>query len=366
MTRETLLYGSLAFVAGTSILISQNLLQRLDDLLVVGFTRADLLVVLRCFVFMVMPYAIPIAILFGALLAIRRMSSDAEILAMRSCGVGLRTLVTPTVILGALVSGLSAYLMLITEHEARRDLLNLFKTVINRGSFVQSGKFGFAGHTTVFTEEHYRNGDLRSVMISDRSSRKHPFTLFAERGHLSFDNEAETINIHLQNGEIHLTQEQGEEDLYHRILFEAIDYTLDLRPLLGAKNLPERPKQMELDELRSVVADHRAGKNLRWLAQTTPIAYELEIHRRFALPLAPLLFSLAAVPLGLLFGRRSRTGGLPLGLGFGFGYYGISIFFQFLARQQLLMPVVSLWAPNLLFAALAFYLLARAQNGFDS
>lgn len=365
MARQTLLYASLAFFAITLVLISNNLLKRLDNLLMVGFTQADFLVVLRCFIPMVMPYAIPIAVLFGTLLAIRRMVSDAEILAMHSCGVGLHTLVVPAVILGTLVSGLAAYFMLVSEHEARRDLLDLFKGVIRRGSFVRSGEFGFAEHTVIFTEQHYRNGDLKRIMISDQRNRKYPFTLFAERGHLSFDSELETINIRLQDGEIHLTPRAGEEDHYDRIFFETIDYALDVSSLLRSKSLPERPKQMTLDELRSVAADYRAGKKLRWVAQTDPTAYELEIHRRFALPLAPLIFSLAAVPLGLLFGQRSRAWALPLGFGFGFGYYAISIFLQFLAKQQMLMPVVSLWVPNLLFAGMAIYLLIRARNGFD-
>ena len=312
-----------------------------------------------------MAYAMPIALLFGALLAIRRMTSDSEILAMRACGIGLRTLIVPTLLLGALVSVLSAYLMLVVEHQARRELLNLFKVVAARGSILQPGEFGIIGRTVVFVEKRDRSNHLKRIMISDHSSRRHPFTLFAERGQLRFDGESEMIHLRLESGEIHVSPRPPGQEKYHRVLFDFLDYTLDVSPMLQGTYSPERPKQMRLDELRAVVARSRAGDDLRELHQKDPIAYELEIQRRFALPLAPLLFSLVAVPVGLLIGRRSRPWGLPLGLALAFAYYGLSIFSQFLARQQLLPALVSLWLPNLLFAALAVYMITRARTGFD-
>jgi lipopolysaccharide export system permease protein len=365
MARETLLYGGLGFIAITTVMVSQNLLRRLDDLVVVGFTFADFLVVLRCLVPMLMAYAMPISLLFGALLATRRMASDSEILAMRACGVGLRALVAPTVLLGVLVSGISAYLMVVVEHQVRRDLLSLFKVVAARGSLLQAGEFGVVGRSIVFVDKRDRDNNLKGVMISDRGSDKYPFFLFAETGQLRFEGETETIRLRLERGEIHLEPKTEEEDVYHRIFFDSIDYTLDVSSLLRGGAAPERPKQMELYELRAVVARGRAGEELLELHDKDPIAYELEIHRRFALPVAPLLFSLAAVPLGLLRGRSSRAWGLLLGLITAFGYYALMTFSQFLAKQQLLAPVASLWLPNLLFAGLAVHMIARARNRFD-
>jgi len=365
MARETLLYGGLGFIAITTVMVSQNLLRRLDDLVVVGFTFADFLVVLHCLVPVLMAYAMPISLLFGALLATRRMASDSEILAMRACGVDLHALVTPAVLLGVLVSGISAYLMVAVEHQARRDLLSLFKVVAARGSLLQAGEFGVVGRSIVFVDKRDRDNNLKGIMISDRGNDKYPFVLFAETGQLRFEGETETIRLRLERGEIHLEPKTEEEDVGHRIFFDSIDYTLDVSSLLHGGAAPERPKQMELDELRAVVARGRAGEELLELHDKDPIAYELEIHRRFALPVAPLLFSLVAVPLGLLRGRSSRAWGLLLGLITAFGYYALMTFSQFLAKQQLLPPVASLWLPNLLFVGLAVRMIARARNGFD-
>ena len=86
-------YATLGFAAVCTVLVSQNLLRRMDELTAVGFTFGDLLVVLRCLFPMLTAYAIPIALLFGAAIALRRMVTDSEILAMRACGLGMSTLV---------------------------------------------------------------------------------------------------------------------------------------------------------------------------------------------------------------------------------------------------------------------------------
>ena len=102
LAREILQYGLLGFAAVSVVLITQNLLRRMDELTAVGFTLADLLIVLRCLVPMLTSYAIPIALLFGSAIAIRRLVADSEILAMRSCGLGIRTLLIPSLVIGAM------------------------------------------------------------------------------------------------------------------------------------------------------------------------------------------------------------------------------------------------------------------------
>ena len=71
--RETLLYCALAFAILTLVLLTQNLLRRLDDLFLVGMTGADLSIVVRCVLPIVISYSLPLAFLVGILLAVRRL-----------------------------------------------------------------------------------------------------------------------------------------------------------------------------------------------------------------------------------------------------------------------------------------------------
>ncbi len=85
--REVLLYAGLGLLVIGSILVTQNLLRQLDDLATVGFGAADTLAVLVCVVGMLAANAVPIAFLFGVLVAVGRISADSEVTAMRTLGV---------------------------------------------------------------------------------------------------------------------------------------------------------------------------------------------------------------------------------------------------------------------------------------
>ncbi|MEN8185290.1 MAG: LptF/LptG family permease, partial [Myxococcota bacterium] len=66
---EILSYAAIGFLAVAAILVSQNLLRRLDELASVGFAASDLLAVLACVFGMLASYTVPVAFLFGTLVA---------------------------------------------------------------------------------------------------------------------------------------------------------------------------------------------------------------------------------------------------------------------------------------------------------
>ena len=70
--RETILYCALTFFVLTLVLLTQNLLRRLDQLFLIGMTARDLRVVVECIFPMALSYSIPLAFLVGILLAVRQ------------------------------------------------------------------------------------------------------------------------------------------------------------------------------------------------------------------------------------------------------------------------------------------------------
>lgn len=365
LAREIIQYGIVGFAAASLVLVSQNLLRRLDELTAVGFTAADLGVVLRCLFPMLTVYTIPIALLFGTALALRRRVGDSEILAMRACGLGLRTLLIPTLAIGVVVSALSAYLLIGVEHEARRELIALFNAVAARGSILQAGDFRGIDDRVIYVAERDRENHLSGIMISDRT-REPPLLIFAEEGRLSLDEGTARIHLELGRGEMHVTPDDLDPDRYRRVLFETFDYSFDVSDMLSGEADPVRPKQMTLAELTDVVARGRAGDPLEELRKKEPVLYELEIQRRFALPLAPLLFALAAVPVALLGRRASRAWG-PIACGaLAFAYYAVLTFLQFLAREAWLAPWLAFWLPNILLVAISVQQIRRQQLGVSA
>jgi lipopolysaccharide export LptBFGC system permease protein LptF len=111
------------------------------------------------------------------------------------------------------------------------------------------------------------------------------------------------------------------------------------------------------------VARGQTGDPLQELKKKDPILYQLEIQRRFALPLAPLLFAIAAVPLALMGQRSSRAWGPMACVVLAFSFYALLTLMQYLAKEGWLPPLVAFWAPNLLLLAVSLELLRRTELG---
>lgn len=106
LMKEIVQYGALSFLALTMVLLTQNSLRRLEDLVAVGATFEDGLAVVACLAPLLTAYTLPIAFLFGVIIAVSRMSSEGEVLAMRASGLGLASLLVPTVALAIVTSGI--------------------------------------------------------------------------------------------------------------------------------------------------------------------------------------------------------------------------------------------------------------------
>jgi lipopolysaccharide export system permease protein len=355
-------YTLVGFAAASVVLLSQNLLRRMEDFTAVGFTGAEFAVVLRCLLPMLTAYSIPVALLFGVALAVRRWVSDSEVLAMRACGLGVRTLLLPAVAIGISVSAASAWLLLGVEHEARRDLIRLFNTVAARGGILQSGDFRGINDRVIYVAQRHRDDRLEGVMISDRTQEP-PFMIFAEEGRLSLDPESTLLHLKLGKGELHIGEDDPASERYRRVLFRSFDYSLNVASLLSENARPVRPKQMTLSELSDVVARGRSGDPLHDLKKKEPVLYELEMHRRFALPAAPLLFAIAAVPIALAGERRSRAWPIIACAGVAFAFYAFLMLLQTLALDAGLPPVIASWLPNALLLAGSLVGLRRIDAG---
>ena len=361
--RESLFYCALAFFVLTLVLLTQNLLRRLDELFLIGLTLQDLRVVVECILPMAISYSIPLAFLVGVLLSVRRFGADGELTGLGSAGIGPLSFLIPYLVLGLLATGVSAWLLTSVEHESRRNLVRLFKTAAARGAILEPGKFREIGKRVVFVEDRDRDGELKGVMILDQSQEDRPFRIFADRGHFQFSESTAQIELELRDGELHFAPIEGKPTRYERIHFEKFSYQLDVGHILGGDFGPVRPKQMDLAELRQILARATAGDPLLELDQRDPLEYELEIHRRRTLPLAPLLFAGVAVPIALASENRGRSIGLLLVLSVAFGYYALAAAMETMAQQAWLGAGVASWIPNLVFATagLSLALFARKR-----
>lgn len=357
VTREVLQYSLLGLAAMAIVMLTRSLADVLDELMLADFALGDLAVLVRLIAISLLVYALPIAFLFGVLLAIGRMAADVEIIAMRACGFGVASLMVPIGALGLALSLLTLPLCLEIEPMARRELTGTLQSLLVRGAAIEPGRFNRLGDRTFYVDERGPDGSLRGIVISDRSDAQRPFTVFAESGELEMDEASGVLALRLGRGDVHL-ELTDDESRYQRVSFESLEYRIDLASEMGA-NRQLRPSELPLGELRALSARIEAGEDPGELRKG-PANYPVQLQQRYALPAAPLLFAMLGLPLGMQRKRGARSWGVILCAGLAFTYYATFSFSELLVVERGFPPRITTWAPNAIAALAGAVLLRRA------
>lgn len=358
VTREVIQYTLLGLAAITMILVTRNLVRVLDKMIGAGFLLSDLLTLLRLFGAELLAYTLPISFLFGVLLAVGRMAADVEVTAMRACGVGIAAIVLPPFVLGVLLSAFSGYLTLEATPAAHREMRTAVSRMLLRGAAIEPGRFSSVGERLLYVEERQDDNRLLGIVISDRTESERPLMIFARSGEMTLNEESGELVLRLEEGDVHIDPSRNPEGLYQRLSFETFEYTIDIAGRLMPKK--RRAREMSTAELREVAARIDSG-DLSNLREKDPTTYAVRLHRRMSAPLAPALFALVGVPLGMRRTRGARSWGALLCAGVAFTYYATQTLCEFLSTQGWVPIAVASWIPNAIFAGLAAGLLSRAR-----
>lgn len=353
---EILIYAGLGCFAFVGILVVLNLAKEIEDLIAVGLAPSDLWAIARSLLPIVIGYAAPVGFLFGALVAIGRMSADLEVLAMRTCGLGVQQLLLPVLALGLVISLLTALLLIHVEPKARLAMRHVLKDVASRGAVLEAGRFRNIAGRVVYIERRDGEGRLGGIMIADGAS-----TIFADRGRFVFDAESATIHLELESGDIVLESPGGDPKDTQRIAFESLDYAFDASPLLDVE-ASLRPRDLGMDELLKRRRAAHAGTLPENVRRRNPFEYDVQLHRRLALPVAPLLFGAIAVPIASRRSRTNRSWGALLCTTLVGVYYLLLNAGERLADKGLAPAAIAVWFPNALFLAGALWLWWRTQK----
>ena len=305
---------------------------------------------------------LPMSLLFGTLIAVGRLSSDSELIAMRACGISLLTLYRPILLLSALLAGLNTALMVYVlpwgNHALQQLRLDIMTKSVARQVeprvFYQEweGKVlyvfdippGQDRWLGVFLAEAIPAGENSQVTVADW-------------GEVRVDEEGERIVLVLHEAVRHkldLDSPTRYEMSRHKRLELVLEnqFTSEQRAKVSvSKGL----RELTLDELAEVVADATASSEQRNLAR-------VEIHKKFSIPAATLVFGLFALPLGFNNRRGSKASGFALSVGVILVYYILLSNGEEAARYGRLSPWLAMWGPNILLAAAGLFLLLRRNR----
>ena len=196
----------------------------------------------------------------------------------------------------------------------------------------------------------------RGVFLADISNPASPKITLAERGALLSES-TEKVRFHLEDGtEQELIPKAA--DQYSITTFESTDIPIEL-PSASDRGPRDLLPVTELSLhalLRNAKREQAAGAAL---VKIDPMSssydylkaryYQIEFHRRFALPAACLVLALVGIPLGLSARKGGRSAGFVLTIVLVFVYYFFSLVGVSLARQGKVSPWFGVWAGNIFF-----------------
>lgn len=292
----------------------------------------------------------PFAILIGALVALGRLGADREIFAFEACGLSTARLIGPAIAFAGGLGLVSAALSLYGAPAANRALDELLGAISRRHPWAElrPGVVQRFGGWQVEARETSAKGDeLHGVLVWMPDIGE---TLFARAGRIA-------------------TAPDGAVELVLRevsVLLSSLDGPQQLRFDAVAARLPDSDAPVRRDEKEQV-----RGRSLAELyaeaakegdaGEPVPPAL-VELHRRFATPVAAWIFGGLAVPL--CFTRRSfsRAGGSVLGVGVTIAYFALAQLGEGLAHAGALSVAGGVWLADAVLAVLGVLFYARMRR----
>lgn len=305
--------------------------------------------------------AIPMSVLVATLTAFGRLSAENEITALKAAGVNLWQLIVPYLLI-AMVLG---YLLVEFNNRVLPDFNH--RTRVLSGDIhrkrptlsLEEGMFIFDLPKFVLWADRIdqKASRLYSLVIYDKSDPRHPAIVSAQQGVLKFVRSEEAFHLTLYNGEIH-RQDTQNPGYYQRTKFSRSLVRIAAPNMVFERHESDYRSDRELSapEMWMKVQELKADpvKNRRKIN-----AYMVEIHKKYSIPFACLIFVLIGAPLGV----RVHRGGLGVATGlsvlFFLIYWAFLIGGEDLADRGIITPAMAMWLPNVILGVVGIVLVQR-------
>jgi LPS export ABC transporter permease LptG/LPS export ABC transporter permease LptF len=92
------------------------------------------------------------------------------------------------------------------------------------------------------------------------------------------------------------------------------------------------------------------------------VGLEVQLYRKFSMPLFALIMAMIAIPFGFLVGNRGAMTGIGVSIAIALSYVGISTLFEKIGEVGQLPPAMAAWAPDVVFGLAGMYFLLRMRS----
>lgn len=293
---------------------------------------------------------LPVGMALAASLALSRLSRESELTAMRAAGISVLRVILPVAFFGGLVALANWAVVEKAMPPAERDFQRLKRQVgvLASSPTYRANAVIYLGNYTATFDSVARGKegqvDLKGVLLVEKP----------EPG--------ETVLYKADDG----TYKDGIWTLRKPVVYRLYgnnlvgyevrkEIRIDDKIMIDDLFAPAIAEEQTADQLREAIRDAKeVGRD------TTPL--EIAYHIRYSVPAACLVFALVGSACAVGFSRSGAFVGVLISVIMLLAYYNVHVVStQILGRNATVSPIVAAWLPNVIFLAVALWLIRRLE-----
>ena len=314
--------------------------------------------------------AFPMSVLLSCLLTYGNLSSNSEILALKSLGINNFRIILPSLSLALFMTLLTFIFNDNLVPISNRVAADIMQNNIGKSIKTEKGKYNIsfskygsildantnkpidsATHLThIFYARRFLNNVMYEVTVVDLSKKETKILIAADNGKF-----LDQLNSwEFSNGEMIITNDEGSVST---ISFDTYKYPLDNGPSKLAA-IPSDAKNMTISEARKAQEMYAMAGNIKESRKM-----KVRIYEKITLPFSCIVFSLIGSTLGIKQNiRSSKSQGFGLSIIIIFLYYLTCFVFSSMGIVGLITPFLSAWVPVFIFLGFGTLLVRRSNK----
>jgi LPS export ABC transporter permease LptF/LPS export ABC transporter permease LptG len=360
IVREILPPLVLALLPLTFVLMMPPMLQNAAALIEKGVPWTVVLRVLMTLTPQALSVTIPMALLYGVLFGLGRLSADREFVALQACGVSIFRVLPSIALIAVLAAAATAYETISALPDANQSFREITFDIVASGaeSDIKPRVFftSFPNRVLYVRDIQLATG-WRDVFLADATQPDRTMVYVARQGRLVIDRTKKTVELVLENGTLHTTF-PNQPEKYDGGSFDRLVLDMDADTVFRRTQIVKGDNEKTIAELRRTAAANAQNGVPNYSQLYT-------IQQKFALPAACLVLALIGVALGASNSKEGKVASFALGTGVVFVYYVLLYSSRGIALAGRLPPGLAPWLANVVLGAAGIALVLWRAGAAD-
>lgn len=342
----------------------------------------------------IIAFALPFASLVGGLMSIGRLSSDNEILAMQASGISYKRIFIPVVIIGIFLSLISFVVSDYFLPVSTIKFGKLYREILYSSPELELESYSIKRYQdSILITGEVDNKTIHNIVIIDKTEENNNRVITADKASLTSELDSEGVtSLKLDNvfSLTSLLKQRGDFNYFtstkmiYNILLKNISFSIrnltprEMSSIDVYKSIYQKEEKLNISifqnerqignltenlfnlyysnsdiilPLEKTYKEILIKKNKSFLDRNLQI-YKIEFNKKFAVPLACLIFLYFSFPISLSSKKSSKSLGFGIGLFVSIFYWSLLFAGQTMGIRMNFSPFFSMWIPNIVIFSL--------------